>query len=78
MTGTLTIFEGSIIPWLHKSGIITLLMPRIFFGRKKFFAEAGKRITERIQLGPDAEEVNGRRDFFHWVRQEHPQERAMS
>ncbi|KAL6241983.1 hypothetical protein RBB50_011228 [Rhinocladiella similis] len=58
---------GSIIPWLHKSGIITLLMPRIFFGRKKFFAEAGKRITERIQLGPDAEEVNGRRDFFHWL-----------
>ncbi|OQV00250.1 hypothetical protein CLAIMM_05773 isoform 2 [Cladophialophora immunda] len=58
---------GGIIPWLHKSGLITLLMPRIFFMRKKFVAESNKRIVERIKLGPDAVGVNGRRDFFHYL-----------
>ncbi|OAL35267.1 hypothetical protein AYO20_05521 [Fonsecaea nubica] len=64
---TFSYLLGGTVPWLHKSGLINLLLPRIYFMRQRFVAESTKRISERVAAGPSATGVNNRKDFFHYA-----------
>lgn len=42
------------------------MFPSIFTGRTRFITEAEKKITQRLSRADESKE--GRKDFFHYVR----------